>query len=73
MPVSDQLFRDNCFLLGNVILQIGADGQIPIDLIEARALLTNGSTQTFIAKRYKTTEANLHHWIKQRGLAKTKI
>lgn len=36
--------------------------------IEIEALLKNGSTQTFIAKRYKTTEANLHHWMKQRGL-----
>ena len=38
--------------------------------IEIEALLKNGSTQKFVAKRYQTTEANLHHWLKQRGLAK---
>src|SRR2546425_7080528 len=32
---------------------------------EIEALMANGSTQAFIAKRYKTTEANLHHWLKQ--------
>ncbi len=37
---------------------------------EIEALLANGSTQKFIAKRYETTEANLHHWIKKRGLKK---
>jgi DNA invertase Pin-like site-specific DNA recombinase len=36
--------------------------------VEIEALLKNGSTQKFIAKRYSTTEANLHHWLKQRGL-----
>jgi DNA invertase Pin-like site-specific DNA recombinase len=36
--------------------------------IEIEALLRNGSTQKFIAKRYGTTEANLHHWIKQHRL-----
>jgi DNA invertase Pin-like site-specific DNA recombinase len=39
--------------------------------VEIEALLKNGSTQKFIAKRYKTTEANLHHWMKQRGLSTT--
>jgi DNA invertase Pin-like site-specific DNA recombinase len=38
--------------------------------LEIEALLQNGSTQKFIAKRYGTTEANLHHFLKQRGLAK---
>ena len=37
---------------------------------EIEALLTNGSTQKFIAKRYGTTEANLHNWLKKRGLKK---
>ena len=32
------------------------------------SLLVNGSTQKFIAQRYHTTEANLHHWLKQHGL-----
>lgn len=35
---------------------------------EIEALLANGSTQTFIAKRYGTTEANLSHWLKKHGL-----
>ena len=33
--------------------------------LEITALLQNGSTQKFIAKRYKTTEANLSNWIKK--------
>jgi DNA invertase Pin-like site-specific DNA recombinase len=39
---------------------------------EIEALLNNGSTQTFIAKRYNTTEANLHHWLRQRGLERAR-
>ena len=35
---------------------------------EIEALLANGSTQKFIAKRYKTTEANLHNWMKNNKL-----
>jgi DNA invertase Pin-like site-specific DNA recombinase len=35
---------------------------------EIEALLNNGSTQKFIAARYHTTEANLHHWMKQHGI-----
>lgn len=38
---------------------------------EIEALLANGSSQRFIAKRYGTTEANLHHWMKKRGIKKT--
>lgn len=38
--------------------------------VEIEALIQNGSTQKFIAKRYHTTEVNLHHFLKQRGLAK---
>lgn len=37
---------------------------------EIEALLVNGSTQKFIANRYDTTEANLHNWMKKRGLKK---
>jgi len=33
--------------------------------VEIEALLANGSTQKFIAARYKTTEANLHNWMKK--------
>ena len=35
---------------------------------EIEALLANGSTQKFIANRYKTSEANLYHWMKKHGL-----
>jgi DNA invertase Pin-like site-specific DNA recombinase len=35
-------------------------------------LLANGSTQKFIACRYHTTEANLHNWLKKRGLKLSK-
>ena len=38
---------------------------------EIEALLANGSTQKFIAQRYHTTEANLHHWMKKRGIKKS--
>lgn len=37
---------------------------------EIEALLANGTTQKFIAKRYGSTEANLHHWLKKLGLGK---
>jgi DNA invertase Pin-like site-specific DNA recombinase len=35
---------------------------------EIESLLANGSTQKFIAQRYRTTEANLHNWLKKHGL-----
>ncbi|CAN5319917.1 recombinase family protein [soil metagenome] len=35
---------------------------------EIEALMQNGSTQKFIANRYDTTEANLHNWLKKKGL-----
>lgn len=35
---------------------------------EIEALLNNGSTQRFIAQRYRTTAANLCRWLKQHGL-----
>ena len=40
---------------------------------EIEALLKNGSTQRFIAKRYNTTEANLNKWLHQRGLNPRKM
>ena len=40
---------------------------------EITALLANGSTQKFIAKRYGTTEGNLHNWLKKRGLKPAKV
>jgi hypothetical protein len=36
---------------------------------EIESLLANGSTQKFIARRYLTTEANLHNWLKKHGLS----
>jgi len=39
--------------------------------IEIEALLRNGATQTFITKRYTTTEANLHQWMKKHGIRKS--
>jgi DNA invertase Pin-like site-specific DNA recombinase len=35
---------------------------------EIEALLKNGATQTYIAKRYETTEANLSQWLEKHGL-----
>ena len=35
---------------------------------EIESLLANGSTQKFVAHRYKTTEANLHNWLKKHNL-----
>jgi DNA invertase Pin-like site-specific DNA recombinase len=40
---------------------------------EITALLANGATQKFIAKRYGTTEGNLHNWLKKRGLKPAKV
>ena len=40
---------------------------------EIQALLANGSTQKFIAQRYNTTEANLHNWMKKRGIRKNLV
>lgn len=36
--------------------------------VEIEALLSNGSSQRFIARRYKTTEANFSNWMKKNGL-----
>lgn len=40
---------------------------------EIEALITNGSTQKFIARRYNTTQANLSNWIKKHGIKKPTI
>lgn len=40
---------------------------------EIKALLKNGSTQKFIANRYKTTEANLHNWLKKNKISKKEL
>lgn len=40
---------------------------------EIEGLLANGATQRFIAKRYGTTEGNLHHWLHKRGLKRATV
>jgi DNA invertase Pin-like site-specific DNA recombinase len=40
---------------------------------EIEALLANGATQRFIAKRYGTTEANLHNWMKKHGVKRANV
>ena len=35
---------------------------------EIIALIKTGSTQKYLAKKYKTTQPNLHNWLKKRGL-----
>jgi DNA invertase Pin-like site-specific DNA recombinase len=40
---------------------------------EIEGLLANGATQRFIAKRYDTTEGNLHQWLQKRGLKRPKV
>ncbi len=39
---------------------------------EIEALLANGSTQAFIAKRYTTTPANLSNWIRKHDLKRSR-
>jgi DNA invertase Pin-like site-specific DNA recombinase len=36
---------------------------------EIIALLKNGSTKSFVAKRYNTTTVNLYNWLKKNNLA----
>ena len=36
--------------------------------VEIEALLKNGSTKAWIAKKYHTTVGNLRHWMKQHGI-----
>ena len=40
---------------------------------EIEALLKNGSTQRFIAKRYGSSEANLNNWLKKNEINKTPV
>lgn len=46
-------------------------GKSKLDIFkpEIEALLKNGSTQKFIAQRYKTTPANLNNWIKKQKIS----
>ena len=36
--------------------------------LEIEALLKNGSSKTFIAKRYKTSLPNFYKWMKKQGI-----
>lgn len=40
--------------------------------VEIEALLSNGSSQRFIAKRYGTTEANFSNWMKKNNITSAK-
>lgn len=40
---------------------------------EIIALLKNGATQAYIAKRYSTTPPNLHNWLKKHKIDKTPV
>ena len=52
-------------------VQDGLDtGPDEFSRLEIEALLANGSTQAFIAKRYKTTPANLSNWIRKHGITR---
>lgn len=42
------------------------------DRVEIEQLLANGSTQKFIAKKFDTTPANLHLWMKKHNIKKMK-
>ncbi len=41
--------------------------------VEIEALLKNGSTQRFIARRYGITETNLSRWLKRNRLKRTRV
>lgn len=41
-------------------------------IVEIEALLKNGSTQKFIARKYGITEATMHHWMKKNNLGRAK-
>lgn len=40
---------------------------------EIEALLNNGATKRFVARRYGTTDANLHHWLRMRKVGLSSI
>jgi DNA invertase Pin-like site-specific DNA recombinase len=40
---------------------------------EIEALLANGSTQRFVAKRYDTSEANLNNWMKRNNMIRKQV
>ena len=52
----------------------GGPGESKLDPYreEIEHLLANGSTQRFIASRFRTTESNLYNWMKKRGLRRKK-
>ncbi len=40
---------------------------------EIEALLKTGSTQTYLARRYSTSESNLHRWMRKHSLQKPQV
>jgi len=42
--------------------------KLDVHKVEIEALLKNGSTKKFIAKRYNSTPANLHNWLKKNNI-----
>lgn len=49
----------------------GGKSKLDAHMPEIQALLANGSTQSFIARRYQTTEANFSRWMKKHGGSST--
>ena len=47
--------------------------KLDLHLPEIRALLANGSTQAFIARRYQTTEANLSRWMQKHHIKRATV
>jgi transcriptional regulator len=45
-------------------------GKSKLDVYQTEivALLKNGATKTWIARKYGTSRRNLSHWMKQRGI-----
>lgn len=41
--------------------------------LKIEELLTNGSTQKSIAKKFRTTEANLHNWLKKNSITRSQL
>lgn len=41
--------------------------------VKIEELLANGSTQKFIAKKFRTTEANLHNWLKKNAIIRLQL
>ncbi len=58
-------------ILRALLDQVDAQIETLEDRSEIEALLANGSTQKFIARRYGTTDANLSQWLRKHSLKRT--